>query len=482
MVGIGKVAIGSIHDWVPDPGSIVSWHPSPAAIAQAGQAPISAAPASYMQTEHLRTFCGYAAKGFDMARLSITGWDIAGRCDIRAMTYIINTHLRRHDTYRSWFEHTDAERLVRRTINDPADIEFVPTKHGDLTPREWHDLVLATPTPLQWDCFRFMVIQHANHFTFCVCADHLHMDAMWFGVVFTEIHMMYAALVGGRAPIRLAQAGSYHDYCVRQDQYTSALTLNSPEVRAWIEFFENNGGTLPDCPVPLGDGSGSADIMSAQLMDERQTAAFESACTAAGTRFSGGVFACAALAEHQLTGAETYYGVIAADTRSTPTDFMTTGWFTGFVPLTVPVPGSSFGDTARAAQASFDSGKNLANVPWGRVLELAPWLRRPQRRVPLLFFLDAGIPPLSAVVNSQLDGLNARICYDGGVPAQFDIRVNRFEKETRVMVLFPNNPVARESVTRYIATLRSVYVRVAAGLDAVAAPLRNGGQLHPTPV
>jgi hypothetical protein len=100
----------------------------------------------------------------------------------------------------------------------------------------------------------------------------------------------------------------------------------------------------------------------------------------------------------------------------------------------------------------------------------------------LLFFLDAGIPPLSAVVNSQLDGLNARICYDGGVPAQFDIRVNRFEKETRVMVLFPNNPVARESVTRYIATLKSVYVRVAGGLDAVAAPLRNGGQLHPTPV
>ena len=171
----------------------------------------------------------------------------------------------------------------------------------------------------EWDCFRFMLIQYADHFTFCVCVDHLHMDATFIGVLFVEIHMMYAALVGGRAPIRLAEAGSYYDYCVRHHQYTSGLTLNSPEVRAWIEFFENNDGTLPDCPVPLGDGSGSCDLMSAQLMDERQTAGFESACIASGARFSGGVLACAALAEYELTGAETYYGIIATDTRSTPT-------------------------------------------------------------------------------------------------------------------------------------------------------------------
>ncbi|MCW2652473.1 MAG: acyltransferase [Mycobacterium sp.] len=482
MVSLGKVVIGPIQDWVPSPGSTVSWQPSPAAIAKARQAPMSAVPASYMQTEHLRSYCAYAAQGFDMARLCITGWDIPGRCDIRVMTHVINAHLRRHDTYRSWFEQTDAEHIVRRTIDHPADIEFVPTKHGEMAPTEWQELVLATPNPLQWDCFRFIVIQHADHFTFCVCVDHLHIDAMFIGVVFTEIHMMYAALVRGGAPIRLPDPGSYLDYCGKQYQRISALTLDDPKVRAWIEFFENNDGTLPKCPLPLG-ASAPTDLMSAQLMDERQTAAFESACIAAGARFSGGVFACAALAEHQLTGAKTYYGIIASDTRSTPTDFMTTGWFTGFVPITVPITGSSFGDTARAAQESFDSGKDLASVPWGRVLELAPWLTRPRLRVPLLFYLDAGIPPLSALVNSHLDdGLNARICHDGGVPAQFDIRVNRFEKETRLLVLFPDNPVARESVTRYIATLKSVYVRVAEGLDAAAAPLPNNGQPHLTPV
>jgi mycolipenoyl-CoA---2-(long-chain-fatty acyl)-trehalose mycolipenoyltransferase / long-chain-acyl-CoA---trehalose acyltransferase len=167
-----------------------------------------------------------------------------------------------------------------------------------------------------------------------------------------------------------------------------------------------------------------------------------------------------------LTGERTYYGLTATDTRSIPTDFVTTGWYTGFAPITVPI-GVTFGDTARAAQASFDRGKELASVPWGRVAELAPWLKRPNGRVPLLFFLDAGIPPLSALVNSYLDGSNARIYHDGGVPAQFDIRVNRFENQTQAAVLFPNNPTARASVTRYLAALNSVYLRVANGREVV---------------
>ena len=162
------------------------------------------------------------------------------------------------------------------------------------------------------------------------------------GVVYTEIDRMYAALAAGRPPVTLPAAGSYENYCVRQRQYTSALTVESPQVRRWIDFFEKNDGALPGCPLPLGDGSGSCDIISVQLMDQRQTARFESACIAAGTRFSGGVFACAALAEHELTGAETYYGLIATDTRTTPADFMTTGWFTGYVPTTIPIDTSLF--------------------------------------------------------------------------------------------------------------------------------------------
>jgi hypothetical protein len=314
-----------------------------------------------------------------------------------------------------------------------------------------------------------MIIQRADHFTFCACVDHLYVDAMFFGVAFTEIHMMYATLVDGGRPIRLAAAGSYHDYCVRQRALISALTLESPEISRWIEFAEDNGGTLPECPLPLGDASPTPDLMSAQLLDERQTAGFESACIAAGARFSGGVFACAALAQYELTGANTYYGMTSADTRRTPADFMTTGFFGGHVPITVPITASSFDATVRAAQASFDSGKDLADVPFGRVLALAPWLRAPQRSVPVQFYFDVGCPPLSGLFSSQMGGLNFTAYRFSGFGGELAIRVLRLEKETQAIVQFPDNPVARDSITRYVAALKSVYAGVADAHGALPA-------------
>jgi hypothetical protein len=385
------------------------------------------------------------------------------------MTYVLNSHLRRHDTYHSWFEYTDADYIVRHTISEPTDIEVVPTVCGEMTPAEWRSHILAIPNPPQWACFRFMIIQRADHFTFFASIDHIDIDFISVGVAFAEIHMMYATLVDGGRPIRLAEVGSYDDYCVRQRAYTSALTLESPEIRRWIEFAENNGGTLPDCPLPLGDASASCDLLGAQLLDDRQTAGFESACVAAGARFSGGVFACAALAQYELTGAETYSVITPADNRCSPADFRTAGWFSDPVPITVPITVSSFGETVRAAQASFDSGRDSANVLFGQVLELAPWLRRPQRSAPMVFFFDVGVTPLSALFNSQFDALNVSLYHVDGFGGEFNIRVFRLEKETQVIVQFPDNPVARDSVTRYIAALQSVYAHVADAHGALPA-------------
>ena len=475
-------AMATIDDWVPGSGSVVCWHASPAAFAKARRAPISAVPPSYQQAQHLRRYCEHAARGLDLSRLIIFTWDIAGQCDIRAMTYVINAHLRRHDTYRSWFEYEDAEHIVRHTIGDPADIEFVPVEHGEITTAELRDHLLALH-PLQWDCFRFGIIQGADHFTFYASIEHLHVDPMIMGVVFAEIHTMYAALVAGAAPITLPEACSYDDYCVRQRQYTSALTPDSPPVRAWIEFAENNGGTLPYFPLPLGDLSVpcSGALLTVTVMDEQQTQRFESACIAGGARFSGGVFACAALAEHELTGAETFYVITPTDTRRTSTEFMTTGWFTGLLPITVPVAATSFGDAARAAQTSLDSGTDLAHVPFDRVVELAPpelGLRTPRPGNLMMSYLDASIAPLSAVASSQFGGLNFRVYLEGRVSHQVSVWVNRLEEQTTVTVLFPNNPVARESVARYLAAMKSVYVRVADGRRSGTSAQRRPGSVR----
>jgi hypothetical protein len=467
LVVLGHIGLETVSNWVPGPGSVWLWQASPASLEKARHAPINAVPPSYIQARHLRGYRDQAARGLEMSRLVVAALDIRGQCDIRAMTYVINTYLRRHDTFRSWFEFTEAGDIRRHTIGNPADIELIPVAHGDMSAKHWQDYILATPSPLEWDCFRFAIIARDDRFTVCISVDHLHVDAMFISAVFWEIQSMYDALMDGDGPIPLPSAGSYEEYCRRERTYTAALTLESPEIRRWVEFFEGNDGSLPSFPLPLGDTSlvATGELLSLQLLDAGQTARFEAACTSAGSRFSGGVFACAALAEYELTGSETYHAVTPTSTRSTPAEFMTTGWFIGHIPFAVEV-GSSFGETARSAQASFDSSSQLANVPFERVLELAPWFNKtpPRGGFPMLSFLDAGVPPLSAVIALQLNRMNTKIFSDGRIAARVCMWVNKFAHETTVTASFPNNPIAHESVARYLAAMKSVYVRVAEGL------------------
>jgi Condensation domain len=418
-----------------------------------------------MQAGHLRGYVEFGERGLDYSRAVMGSWDVPGRCDIRAMTYVINAHLRRHATYHSWFEYKDAKHIVRHTIQDPRDIQFVAKAYGVMTQREWRDHVLATPDPLQWDCFRFGIIQHEHHFALYAVVDHLHCDPILIASFYIEILMNYNALLEGRAPVALPPAASYDDFCMRESQFVSSMTLESPEVRKWIEFAEANGGTLPDFPLPLGEQSiadGGA-VHVRRLIDPEQTVQFEAICQQAGVRFSGGLFACLALTQYELSGAETYYGLTPIDKRKNPADFMTMGWFTGVVPFTVPVDPNSFEATARAAQASFDANRDLANVPYDRVLELAPWLRRPGPQFTMVNYMDAGLPPLSAIVASAMNGVNATVFTDGRNPAFMYSTVFRLFDEVSIMVSYPNNAIARESVRRYTEAMESVFDRAVAG-------------------
>ncbi|WP_275578938.1 condensation domain-containing protein [Mycobacterium riyadhense] len=462
---IGKITIGSIDEWTLSPGVVTSWHPTNAAREKARQAPVSFVPISYMQAQHLRGYYERTTSGLDYSREIIATCEVPGVCDIPAMNNALNAYLRRHDTYRSWFEYTDTGDIIRHTINDPADIEFAPINHDEMTVEELHNHVVQNRNPLQWDCFTFGIIQRESNFTFYACIDHVHGDAALIGITMLESHGMYTALTGDGKPLALPDAGSFDDYCVRERQYTSTLTVDSPQVRAWIDFAENNDGSLPEFPLPLGNPLEPSDshMVKEFLMDADQTARFESACTVAGARFIGGLFACIALVEHEFTGATTYFGLTPRDTRRTSDNFMTQGWFTGLVPITVPIAAASFGDAAWAAQASFDSGLDMAKVPYYRVLELAPWLSRPRPNFPVSNFLHGGAAPLNAVFAAAELGYakNIGIYSDGRYSYQLTIYIFRSEEGTAMAIMFPDNPVAQKSVARYMAAMKSVCVRVA---------------------
>ena len=394
---IGKITVGALDEWSLSPGSVTSWHPTVAAQEKARRAPVSSVPISYMQGQHLRNYSERTAAGLNFSRQIIASCEVAGQCDISAMDHAVNAYLRRHDTFRSWFEQTADGEFIRHAINDPADIEFVPIDHGNMTVDEIYAHVVAIPNPLEWGCFTFGIVQNESHFTFFAAMDHVHGDATLIGTTMVEANGMYSALSGGGEALALPDAGSFDDFCVREREYTSKLTVESPGVRAWIDFAEDNGGGFPEFPLPLGSPleSTSSAMTSEILMNPAQTERFESACTAAGARFVGGVFACLAQVEHELTGALTYYGLTPRDSRAAGDNFMTQGWFTGLIPITVPIGAAAFSDAAGAAQASFDSGLNMAKVPYYRVMELAPWLKWPQPNFPVSNFLHGGAAPLT---------------------------------------------------------------------------------------
>jgi len=145
---------------------------------------------------------------------------------------------------------------------------------------------------------------------------------------------------------------------------------------------------------------------------------------------------------------------------------MTTGWFTGIVPISMKVGNSSFADLARAAQAAFDSGIHLATVPIERVLELAedtPGIRKPGPGVPMLSYLDIGLPPLNPVVMGQWQAQNGTLYTDLGAADQIGMWVNRRDSGTTVTVAYPDNAEARESVAQYVDLMKMVYLRAADG-------------------
>ncbi|BBY25496.1 condensation domain-containing protein [Mycobacterium stomatepiae] len=462
---IGKITIGALDDWTLTPGSVTSWHPTDAAKDKVRRAPVSSVPVSYMQGQHLRNYCERAAEGLNFSRQIIATCELPGTCDVAAMDHAVNAYLRRHDTFRSWFEHTGSGEFVRHTLRDPADIEFTPTAHGQMTVDEIRAHVVSIPDPLEWGCFTFGIIQSESHFTFFAAMDHVHGDATLIGTTMMEANGMYTALSGGGEALALPDAGSFDDFCIREREFTSTLTLDSPEVRAWIEFAENNNGGFPEFPLPLGNPreSSSSTMASELLMDVAQTERFESACQSAGARFVGGLFACFALLEHEFTGALTYYGLTPRDSRTAADNLMTQGWFTGLIPITVPIAAASFGDAAWAAQASFDSSLDMAKVPYYRVLELAPWLSWPRPNFPVSNFFHGGAAPLNAVLAAADLGLanNIGIYPDGRYSYQLTIYVFRYGEGTVMAIMHPDNPIAQKSVGRYMAAMKSVCERVA---------------------
>lgn len=461
------VAIGSINGWQPGRGPVTTWTASPASrdiMARAAKDPL---PASFQQEDHLRT--AYRAKqtGRDVPRLIMSSWDIDGWCDIAAMTEAINTHLRRHDTYHSAFDVTEDVNgitVTRRTVEDPELIEFVPTALGFMEVDEIRALArTATPGALEWDCFTFGVIQKEDHFTFYANIDHLHTDGMSAGLIYRDIHLTYQALMHD-LPNPLPAAAVYRDFAARQSMQVASMTRDSRPVRDWAEFAREADGQWPTFPLGLGDMSVNTPVdtlggvLTVELLNAEETEAFDAACRDAGARFSGGVMACAALADNHFTGRETFHTYTPSDTRSGEAQAQSAGWYASLFPVSVPVHTDDFGRTARAAQKSFDSNKHMSSIPRSTALDLFPAEE-----------LDVTPPSGPSMMVSLMDfrgmedadASRLGIYLDNLSHGDINTWVIRHPDHTSVTVSFPDTQEARHSVHHYIGVLRSAFTDAA---------------------
>lgn len=469
------VAIGSINLWQPGRGPVTAWTASPASreiMARAARDPL---PPTSQQAQHVRKADQARALKRECPRLIMVSWDMDGWCDVAAMTEAINSHVRRHDTYHSVFG-VDGDAIVRRSIDDPERIEFVPSALGFLEDDEIRTHVLtATPGTLEWDCFIFGVVQKADHFTVYASIDHLHTDGMSAGLIHRDIFLTYQSLMHG-IPSPLPRSAGYRDFTARQGLQVSALTADSRPIRDWVDFARDTDGDWPSFPLELGEapGNGGAAI-TAELLDDAETEAFDTACRAAGARFSGGVMACAALADHHFTGTGMFHTFTPSDTRIGTGHSTSAGWYASIFPVSVPVIGGDFASTARAAQKSFDANKYLAAVPFQRVLELVSLeelgvtpATRPSMMVSLMDFRN--MPDADANrLGVYIDNLS-----EGGI----NIWIARHADQTTVTVSFPDTAEARHSVHLYLAVLRSVFADAAQAARGWVDPTADTAFVH----
>lgn len=457
-----------LYNWSGPPATLTLWCPSAASIEGAKRAPVSPALPSYEQEQHLRAFRACEQRHEAMARLLVIVWDEPGRCDLRAMTHVVNAHVRRHDTYHSWFEER-GEAIVRHVLTDSAAIQMEASTLGEVSAEDWQKHVIATPTPFAWDCFRFGILQRANGFTCFASIDHLHADATVIAFLMTEIRSAYRVVLDGETRLQLGRPGSYLDYCTSQRQRAAMTTLADLEVTQWIAFLHQNDGRMPCFALPLGvlEDRYHAEYVHVDILDDAAMAAFESACDASGARAIGGLLACAALTERELAGRSRYSVVTPTTTRRSPQAFRTAGWCVGVVPIDFDVQERTFPELAFAAQRNFDERLCLANVPIERVLELAvglPTIRSVATGGVMLSYMDANVPPLSAHIAREWYQANGRVYINQGMAAQVALWFFRTQRGLSLTVAYPANATARASIHRYVKVLTSVCRRAADAL------------------
>lgn len=455
------VSFGLIDEWDPVPGRLLSWAARPEAVALAKTAPAHTVPPSHQQQAYLADAHRNSAADFRYSGLCVVTAEVPAAVNLAAMTRAINEFLRRHDTFGSWFAVEPGGRIVRHVI-DPAALDFVVTDHGEMDNAEAirEHVQKQTPGPFEWDCFTFGVIEHDGASTVYIAVDHLHTDGVAQYLTCFELAHLYAREMWNEPGPAIVPA-SHLAYCERERSYSAELTLASPGVRTWLELIRGNDGRLPSFPLDLGqraDGYTRSAHLTIPLLDEADAETFERVCAGHGAEFTGGIFAAAALAERALAGRDYYFSLTPISTRASLPELVSVGWYATLIPVAFPISrGGTFARAVRSAQRAYDNGMKLTAVSPHRVLELIPaelGIHVPTGWVtPMISYVDAR----DFAGNEYFDVIRGGVFANRAASEEVLMWINRLPGGTTLSAIYPDTPVAHESVRRYTVALKTAF-------------------------
>ncbi|MGZ8178203.1 condensation domain-containing protein [Williamsia sp. SKLECPSW1] len=473
------VSFGLIDEWQPTPGRVRTWSATADSRAAAAAAPVHPIPPSYQQQAYLRSARRHRDAGFRFSRLCLLAFRIDGPLDVDVMTRTVETFLRRHDTFLSWFSVED-DGTVERHVVDPGSVRFAPTDHGEMDDAAaiLDHVQATTPGPDRWDCFTVGTIEHGSSFTVYLAVDHLHSDGVSQALSCVDLLSMYGADAAGTTPV-LMPAGSYLDYCARERASGADLRPDDPRVARWTSLIRENGGRLPNFPLDLDiadEGYTRSRMISVPLLDTAGADRLEATARRHGAGVAATVLTVAAILSYEFAGRDRYLGFTPRNTRTTAEEFNSVGWFTNLIPVTTSVDErSSFSSLVGGVQQSFDAGKSLSDLSLHRVLELVGadsgidvpegWV------VPMVSYLDVRRLPGAAM----FDHIDAEVYGNRGSSEEVFIWVTHFPDRVLLTMLLPDTERARAAIDTYASAFLQVVSAIADTGDHQVTPRDTAG-------
>ncbi|MER7797250.1 condensation domain-containing protein [Microbacterium sp. NPDC096154] len=449
---------GLLPDWTVPAGTATVFHVTPRTLDAVHAATPRPVQLSYIQKRHFLDAAG-AQTVKRHSSYAVMAFEIHDAYDERLVAQVFRDHLRRHETYHTWVEPTGDAYAGRTVSPEDIDVEVahvVRTRPGGTDLQKWVEVEF--PDIAEWDLFRLIAIRPEgvrDRFTLAFAVDHFYIDGVSLGVILYEFVTAYRAARAGTAP-RLLPVEGYEKYAIDEHAHTSALTLESDDVQAWLRMLVRAGGRLPAFPLPLGlSPSGRArgcGTMVEKAVDRADLDAFGEVCRAAGASLNAGLIAIAALLDHAATGASVYSMLTPIATRERRTQILSVGWYTRLVPVQVDLPDDpfDFAQLAVRAQAGVEAGARLSRTPLHRVAELLPAGLADSVPAdfasPMISYLD-----LKSLPGNDLPAKHRMEVY-GSVHDSREVFtwLNRTADGLDVNLIHPDTPLARANVGLYL--------------------------------